>query len=61
MKRPLANAILAILLAATPFAQVIDTHTTVRHHREAVEVSRLRLRKPKMRSRRMILLRLKRC
>ncbi|MFZ0477989.1 MAG: tetratricopeptide repeat protein [Terriglobales bacterium] len=37
MKRPLANAILAILLAATPFAQVIDTHTTVRHHREAVE------------------------
>ena len=36
MKRPLANAILAILLAATSFAQVIDTHTTVRHHREAV-------------------------
>jgi tetratricopeptide (TPR) repeat protein len=27
---------LVIVLAATSFAQVIDTHTTVRHHREAV-------------------------
>src|SRR5208283_4525708 len=32
----LSNAFLAILLAATSSAQVIDTHTTVRHHREAI-------------------------
>jgi len=31
-----SNALLAILLSTTAFAQVIDTHTTVRHHREAV-------------------------
>jgi len=34
--RPVANALLAILLAAASFAQVIDTHTTIRHHRELV-------------------------
>src|SRR5271165_4275503 len=32
----LSNALIALLLATTAFAQVIDTHTTVRHHREAV-------------------------
>jgi len=34
--RPVANALLAILLAATSLAQTIGTHTTIRHHREAV-------------------------
>ena len=34
--RPVANAFLAILLAATSLAQTIGTHTTVRHHRELV-------------------------
>ncbi len=32
----LSKATILFLLAATSFAQVIDTHTTVRHHREAV-------------------------
>jgi Flp pilus assembly protein TadD len=32
----LSNALLILLLAAASFAQVIDTHTTVRHHRELV-------------------------
>jgi Flp pilus assembly protein TadD len=32
----LSNAILLLFFAATSLAQVIDTHTTVRHHREAV-------------------------
>ena len=36
MKRSIANALLLVLLAATSFAQTIDTHTTVRHHREQV-------------------------
>jgi len=31
-----SNALLVLILAATSFAQVIDTHTTVRHHREQV-------------------------
>jgi len=31
-----SNALIAIFLAATALAQTIDTHTTVRHHREAV-------------------------
>src|SRR5258707_2993776 len=34
MKRPLANAILLIALAAVAFAQ---THTTVRHYRERID------------------------
>src|SRR3977135_28929 len=34
MKRPLANAILLIALAAAAFAQ---THTTVRHYKERID------------------------
>jgi len=34
--RHLANALIPIILAATALGQILDTHTTVRHHRETI-------------------------